>query len=91
MVPLCTESTAELIEVFQVVIAVQTLPAQSAVDVVEVVVPLLPQPAKSNAAARPARSIGIVVRIAQPPVTALLGPGIHDDSRAITEVTRAVD
>ena len=89
MVPLFTDSTAELTEVFQVVIAVHTLPAQSAADVVEVVVPLLPQPAKSNAAARPIRSTGIIVRIAQPPLTALVGPRAHDERRAITEVTRA--
>ena len=83
------DANAELTEVFQVVIAVHTLPAQSSADVVEVVVPLLPQPAKSNAAARPIRSTGIIVRIAQPSLTALVGPRTHDERRAITEVTRA--
>ena len=66
MLPLLTESIAEFIDDCQVVIAEQTPPAQSAVEVVEVVVPLLPQPANSNAPAEKAKIVAILVRITTP-------------------------
>ena len=49
---------------FQVVVAEHTPSAQSAVDAVDVVVPLLPQAARRSAVTAQSRTVATVVRIA---------------------------